>query len=172
MSLTILLSSLLVNYLVEHRRYYVLSKTRSRPVLLVTVWIVALTHQAGNGLLSRPPAPCGIPYSPPRSIPLNSRKKMNVCVSLLFYSFYSGKNLAMGELIINFLGPSPNEHLTRKVNLLLSIDFISSFFIGNRCAWNLLNVFGHCSSEQGIRGNWFSPLVMCLIQLHHFWTWP
>jgi hypothetical protein len=45
--------------------------------------------------------------------------------SLLFCSFYSGKNLAMGELIINFLGPSPNEHLTRQVCLLLYIFFIS-----------------------------------------------
>lgn len=35
------------------------------------------------------------------------------------------RNLAMGELIINFLGPPPNEHLTRGVCLLLCIYFVS-----------------------------------------------
>ena len=73
---------------------------------------------------------------------------------LLFRSSSSGKkNLAMGELIINFLGPPPNEYLTRRVCLLLCIVFISSFVIGTGCPWKLLNVFGRCSSEQGIRGN-------------------
>ena len=50
-SLTIWLSSLLVNCPVEHHLYYVLPKNRLSPVLLVTVRIMVLLHQAGNGLL-------------------------------------------------------------------------------------------------------------------------
>jgi hypothetical protein len=56
---------------------------------------------------------------------------MNVCVFFAPSVFTQGENLAMGEIIINFLGPSPSEHLTRKVCLLLSMVFISSFVIGN-----------------------------------------
>jgi hypothetical protein len=76
-----------------------------------------------------------------------------MCFHCSFRVFIQGKNPAMGELIINFLGPLPNEHLTRKVCLLTSIVFISSFFIGNRCTWDLLNVFGRCPSKQRICGN-------------------
>jgi len=55
---------------------------------------------------------------------------MNVRVLLLFHDFYSKKtnNPAMGELIINFLGPPPNEFLTRKVCLLISVVFFISLF--------------------------------------------
>ena len=56
-----------------------------------------------------------------------------------------GKNLAMGNIYMCFLGPSPNEHLTIKVCLLIYNAFISSFVIGNQCAWNLPNVFVRCS---------------------------
>ena len=64
------------------------------------------------------------------------------------YSFIvsTQKNLAIGKLRIGLVGPSPNDYLTLNVCLLLIyIVFISSFVIGNRCAWKLFNVFGRCS---------------------------
>jgi hypothetical protein len=67
------------------------------------------------------------------------------CFRFSLTFFTQGKNLAMGNIYICFLGPSPKAHLTLKVCLLIYTVFISSSVIGNRCAWNLLNLFGRCS---------------------------
>ena len=65
----------------------------------------------------------------------------------------------MGELIINFLGPPPDEYLTRKVYLLTFIVFYLIIRLGNRCSWNLLNFLARCSPKQGICRNRISSLV-------------
>lgn len=83
---------------------------------------------------------------------------------------FPGKDESVGDLLLQFIGPAPNDFLGRKVRpscqSLQPLSNVSwSFSVGTSNSRNLLDGFSCRPFEQRVRGNRKSSLVRCRVIL-------